>query len=229
MTALSAMPASLSPAVSGAQLGQGHSPGSPAVPPLTALHSASATLLYPTLKNWHGPMSWTPSGLWVLQWDVLWRHRTPLSSQGPSCSGIGGPYLPVSLSGRWPLVPGFLSLRPGRWMAWMSLSVPSWLVQRGPQCRGLPAARLPTPVVATSAVQRKWTAGAYGPPPIMSSPTTPSTAPYHSTTWSHRPGHQWSCQGSGFGLPPSLSGPGRIPQLWPRVICIAAVQRPNIW
>ena len=56
-TAQSAMPLSLSPAESGMRLGQGNPPGYPTVPLLVAFHSASTSLLSPSLEIRHG----TPS------------------------------------------------------------------------------------------------------------------------------------------------------------------------
>ena len=55
---------------------------------------------------------------------------------------------------------------------------------------GVTRCKINTPVGVTSAVQYKLTEGAYGPPPIISSPTMPIPVPSHPTTWSLRSVHQ---------------------------------------
>ena len=97
---------------------------------------------------------------------------------------------------------------------------PQGLFQRHPRCWGWPAPRIPTPVGDTSAVHKNITAGSYGPPPIMSSPTLTTPATSHPTTWYLCPGCLWSLQGSSFQLPPSFPCLGIITRLWSRSVGI---------
>ena len=150
-------------------------------PPGTPLPSGrSVPMSFPPGGRQSGPPSETPLGPWALQWGVLWWHRMPSSSQGPSSLDQGGPVPHVSQVGGWPLSPVFPLLGPGRGSVWRF--PPGW---RRLWCRRWPATQITTPVGVTSAVLRKRTAGDYrqpltGFPPTLSNP---ESSPPTRFTW----------------------------------------------
>ena len=109
-------------------------------PPPPAVLSASAPLSFTLGGRRSFPPSGTPPGPWALQRGVLWWHRTPSSSQGPSLSDQGVPVPNFLLVGVWPLSLVFPLPCPGGGTVWRFPAAPVPPCWRHIRCGGWPAA-----------------------------------------------------------------------------------------